>query len=77
MGEKYTEWGNYNLLGKPSWVNWLSIHKRITLDPPPTLYTKFNPDWIKDLSVRPETVKLPKEQDRNFLMLSQGINCWM
>ena len=59
--DKTKQWGKDFLFNKWFWENWLAMCRKLKLDPFFTPYTIINFRGIKDLNIRPNTIKTPEE----------------
>jgi hypothetical protein len=63
------KWRKDSLFNKCCWENWILAYRKLKLDPYLSPCTSTNSKKIKDLNIRPETLKLVQKRSGNTLEL--------
>jgi hypothetical protein len=61
-GAKTIQWKEDSIFNKWCWLNWQLSCKRMRIDPFLSPCTKLKSKWIKELHIKPETLKLTEEK---------------
>ena len=76
-GVKNIQWGKDCIFHKLCWENWTATCERLKLDYFLIPHTKINSTWIRDLNLRPETIKHWRENIRRNLLNVSLSNIFM
>jgi hypothetical protein len=66
---KNIQWTKESIFNKGCWSNWLFVCRRMKIDPYLSPCTKLKSKWIKDLTIKPDTLNLIKEKVEKSLEL--------
>nr|AAS66223.1 LRRG00132 [Rattus norvegicus] len=61
-GAKTIQWKKDSIFSKWCWFNWRATCRRMQIDPSLSPCTKLKSKWIKDLHIKPDTLKLIEEK---------------
>ena len=61
-GAKTIQWKKGSIFNKWCWLTWPLLCRRIQIDSSLSPCTKFKSKWIKELHIKPETLKLIEEK---------------
>jgi hypothetical protein len=61
-GAKTTQWKKDSIFNKWCWHNWRLSCRRMRIDPFLSLCSKVKSRWIKELYIKPETLKVIEEK---------------
>ena len=65
--DKNKEWEKDSLFNTWCWENWLPIRRKLKLNPFLTPCAESNSRWIKDLNIKPKTIKTLEENLGNTI----------
>ena len=72
-GAKTIQWKEDSIFNKWCWLNWQLSCRRMQIDPFLSPCTKLNCQWIKELHIKPETVKcIEKKVGKNLEDMGTG-----
>jgi hypothetical protein len=61
-GAKTLQWKKDSIFNKWCWLNWQLACRRMQINPFLSPCTKLKSKWIKDLHIKPDTLKLLEEK---------------
>ena len=74
-GAKTIQWKKDSIFNNCCWHNWLLSCRRMRIDPYLSPCTKVKSKWIKELHIKPETLKLIEEKvGKSLEIWAQGRN---